>query len=142
MITYFEYDETFTYIGITKRETEYEPFPIASTRIVAPDLNAGEYAVFTGDDWKVVTDRPVKPVIIPQVVTMRQARLALLSQGILNDVDVALQALADPDKSGAIIEWEYSQTVERNRPFVALLGAALALSDAQLDDLFILAVAL
>jgi hypothetical protein len=80
--------------------------------------------------------------IVPTVVTMRQARLALLSQGLLSNVDAAIAALPEPDKSAAAIEWEYSQTVERNRPFVSLLGAALGLNDAQLDSLFTLAATL
>jgi hypothetical protein len=77
--------------------------------------------------------------LVPTVVTMRQARLALLSQGLLSNVDIAIAALPEPDKSAAQIEWEYSQTVERNRPFVMTLGAALGLDDAALDALFILA---
>lgn len=78
----------------------------------------------------------------PSVVTMRQARLALLDQGLLSNVDAAIASLAEPQKSQVQIEWEYSQTVERERPFVVLLGSALGLSDAELDDLFMLAVTL
>ena len=82
------------------------------------------------------------PAPIPQVVTMRQARLALLSEGLLANVETSLATLAEPDKSAATIEWEYSQTVERSRPFVLTLGGLLGLSDTQLDDLFILAATL
>jgi len=82
------------------------------------------------------------PTPIPQVVTMRQARLALLSQGLLSGVDAAIDALEDPIKSEARIEWEYSQTVERSRPFVTLLGIALGLDEAGLDNLFTLAATL
>lgn len=80
---------------------------------------------------------PLAP--IPQVVTMRQARLALLSDGLLANVETALASLSEPDKSAASIEWEYSQTVERQRPFVLTLGALLGLTSIELDDLFILA---
>jgi len=82
------------------------------------------------------------PVPVPQVVTMRQARLALLSQGLLSGVDAAIDALEDPPKSEVRIEWEYSQTVERSRPFVTLLGNALGLDETGLDDLFTLAATL
>lgn len=82
----------------------------------------------------------VEPV--PQSVTMRQARLALLAQGLLSNVDTVINALPEPDKSAAAIEWEYSQTVERNRPFVLTLGAALGLDSAGLDSLFTLAATL
>lgn len=68
---------------------------------------------------------------------MRQARLALLGAGLLSSVDVAINALSSPAKEAARIEWDYSSTVERHRSLVATLGAALGLTDAQLDTLFI-----
>jgi hypothetical protein len=83
-----------------------------------------------------------QPTPIPQSVTMRQARLALLAAGKLASVTAAINALPSPQKEAAQIEWEYSQTVERNRGFVLLLGAALGLTDAQLDGLFLTAAGL
>ena len=82
------------------------------------------------------------PTPIPQVVTMRQARLALLQQGLLASIQPAIDALDEPARSGANIEWEYSQEVERNRPFVELLSQALGLTDDDLDALFELAATL
>jgi hypothetical protein len=79
---------------------------------------------------------------IPQSVTMRQARLALLGAGLLSSVDAAIDSLPEPQRSAALIEWEYSGEVHRNRAFVIQLGGALGLTDAQLDDLFIAAAAL
>lgn len=76
---------------------------------------------------------------VPQVVTMRQARLALLGAGLLPQVDAAIAALPSPQKEAALIEWEYSQEVQRNKPFVQALGASLGLTSDQLDDLFLLA---
>jgi hypothetical protein len=83
-----------------------------------------------------------KPTPTPQVVTMRQARLALLGAGKLAGVTAAINALPSQQKEAAQIEWEYSQTVERQRGFVLLLGAALGLTDAQLDGLFVTAAGL
>lgn len=77
------------------------------------------------------------PKPVPKSVTMRQARLALLIAGKLGDAVTLIAGLPSPQKEMAQIEWEYSQTVERGRPFVALLGAALGLDDAALDSLFI-----
>lgn len=79
---------------------------------------------------------------IPQVVTMRQARLALLSTGRLADVETAISGMTEPDKTAATIEWEYSQTVERDRPFVTTLAGLLSLTETDLDDLFTLAATL
>jgi hypothetical protein len=39
----------------------------------------------------------------------------------------------------ARIEWDYSSEVHRNKPFVIGLGAAVGLTDAQIDELFITA---
>lgn len=73
------------------------------------------------------------------VVTMRQARLALMQFGLLADVEPAIEALAEPDRSAARIEWEYSQTVERNTAFVDVLSQELGLGENELDELFALA---
>lgn len=54
---------------------------------------------------------PPPPVVIPQSVTMRQARLALLGAGLLDDVNSAIAAIPDPvQRKAAEIEWEYAQT--------------------------------
>lgn len=79
---------------------------------------------------------------VPERVTMRQARLALLGAGLLSSVNAAIDSLPEPAKSAALIEWEYSSEVWRNRPFVQQLGGALGLSSAQLDALFIQAATL
>jgi len=89
------------------------------------------------------TDLTIMPSApVPAVVTMRQARLALLGAGLLASVDAAIAALPEPGRSAARIEWEYSQEVHRARPFVQSLGAALELSTEQMDALFIAAAAL
>jgi hypothetical protein len=78
-------------------------------------------------------------VPVPQTVTMRQARLALLGAGLLDDVSVAINSLPSPQKEAAQIEWEYSQEVHRNKELVAMLLPALGLTQAQADELFIAA---
>lgn len=80
-----------------------------------------------------------RKALVPESVTMRQARLALLGIGKLGDVETAINGLPSPQKEAAMIEWEYSQTVERNRPFVQLLAPELGLTEQDLDDLFMLA---
>lgn len=84
--------------------------------------------------------QPIQPV--PEVVTMRQARLALLQNGMLTQVNDAVANIPGAQGDAARIEWEFSSTVERNRPLVQSLGAALGLTDTQLDDLFRLAATL
>lgn len=80
--------------------------------------------------------------IIPTVVTMRQARLALLQIGKLNDVAAAISNLPSPNKEMAQIEWEYSSIVDREKPLVQLLAPILGLDQTALDNLFTLAASL
>lgn len=79
---------------------------------------------------------------VPATVTMRQARLALLQAGKLSNVDAAIATLPSPQKEEAQIEWEFSSTVERSRPITQMIGAALGMTESELDDLFILAATL
>lgn len=78
----------------------------------------------------------------PQSVTMRQARLALLDAGLLATVNAAIAGMAGAAGDAARIEWEFSSEVQRDKTLVASMAAALGLSDAQLDALFIAAAAL
>jgi hypothetical protein len=73
----------------------------------------------------------------PVVVSMRQARLALLEAGILDSVYQAIETLPSPQKEAAHIEWEYAQEVNKESPIVAMLAQGLSLNDEQLDQLFI-----
>lgn len=104
-----------------------------------PALIGGQCAVFVGDGWTVADAEPEITAAVPAEVTMRQARLALLAAGKLAAVNAAINALPDPPKTAAIIEWEYSNAVRRDSQFVALLGPALGLDAAGLDALFIAA---
>ena len=86
---------------------------------------------------------PPHPVeTVPQEVTMRQARLALLAAGKLSGVEAAIASLPEPHRTAASIEWEYSNSLQRNNQFVSQLGAALGLDDAGIDALFIAAAKL
>lgn len=84
------------------------------------------------------------PVVdpVPEVVTMRQARLALLQNGMLTQVNTAVANMPGAAGDAARIEWEFSSTVERNRPLVQSLIGALGLTESQLDNLFRLAATL
>lgn len=91
--------------------------------------------IWNNGSWAIVP-------VVPEQVTMRQARLALLGAGLLANVDTAIDSLPSPTKEAARIEWDYSSTVERHRGLVQSLGAAMGLTDAQLDTLFIQAATL
>lgn len=78
-----------------------------------------------------------EPPYVPASVTMRQARLALLGAGLLDDVETAIAALPSPQKEAAKIEWEYSQEVQRHNGFVSVLAPMLGMTAEQTDALFI-----
>lgn len=83
------------------------------------------------------------PMVVPSAVTMRQARLALRRAGLIDSVDPAIAAIADPGtRRDAQIEWEFSNELQRANPFVATLGSALGLTSAQVDALFVQAAGL
>lgn len=86
--------------------------------------------------------------LVPQTVTRRQARQALLLKGVLDKVDAAIASLDDGTPAGkqkmqmAQIEWQDSLNFERNRPLVVVLGGALGFNAAALDELFTFAATL
>lgn len=104
--------------------------------LVAAVGNEGIGWLYDGESF---SPPPPPPVQIPQEITMRQARLALLDIGLLANVPVAIDSLPEPDKTKAQIEWEYSNALQRGNPFVAVLGTALGLSSQDIDNLFITA---
>ena len=72
----------------------------------------------------------IPPVVIPDI-SMRQARLALLADGLLDDIEAAMST---PEYK---IWWEYSTVVERNNPLVEQVLSILGKSDAEIDQMFI-----
>lgn len=74
----------------------------------------------------------------PEVTTatMRQARLALLEIGKLRDVEDAIDALQEPARTKAKIEWDYAATVEKNSPLIQSLAPALGFTPETLTQLF------
>ena len=84
------------------------------------------------------TPDPADPIVtpIPTEVTMRQARLALFQQGLLANVQTAIDGLTEPQKTVTQISWDYAQTVKRDDDLVVQLSGALGLTQEQLDTLF------
>jgi hypothetical protein len=70
---------------------------------------------------------------IPQVLTMRQAKIVLHRHGMLEEVNNAVSRANEETR----IEWEYATEVRRDWPTLAVMAAALNLDDKLLDALFI-----
>jgi hypothetical protein len=98
-------------------------------------------ANYLPEQYRAVPEIPPSP-IVPSRITMRQARRALHQQGLLDDVSNAIEALPDPPKTDAKIEWEYSNEVQRYNGLVSSLAPMLGLSEQDIDNLFILGATL
>lgn len=93
-------------------------------------------------EGEVILPYVAPPPVVPDSVSMRQARLALLGAGLLSQVDAAIASLPSPQKEAAAIEWEYAQEVQRHNGLVPAMAQALGMTDAQLDALFMQAATL
>lgn len=109
----------------------------------APQITGTQVAQWQ-NGWAVLDEYPQPPpapVIIPAVVTMAQARKALILGGIsIASVNTAIDGIVDAtERELAQTDWEYSATVRRDSALVTSLGPILDLTDEQIDDLFLLA---
>lgn len=71
-------------------------------------------------------------------ISRRQLRLALVRNGIsIASVDAAIAAMpGGQEKDEAQIEWADAASFERLHPTLARIGAALGLTDAQIDAMW------
>jgi hypothetical protein len=103
-----------------------------------------------GDLWDGESfTKPEPVVVVPQVVTRRQAKQALLlatdglGTTLLSKVQPAIDAIQDPTQRALIqIEWDESLDFERTRPSLIAMGTAIGLNAAGIDALFIAAATL
>lgn len=126
--------------GSTRTDSStFTPEEIADAGFtLAPDkpvLTAMQRMYWDGSQW-VVDEIPMWEIREKMVVSMRQARLALLEAGKLSLVDDAIALIPEPDHSAIKVEWEYANTVERNSPWMTTMGQALGMTDEDLDNLF------
>lgn len=138
---------TLTAEGATSQGGSFDPTTTTANAaliegVTLPTPWTGGAYSYADDEWVVVgqglLDALQPSAAVPQSVTMRQARLALLDAGLLDDVDTAIAAIPDPvERRKAEVTWEFSSEVERTQPFVLMLAPALGLNDAALDALFI-----
>lgn len=84
-----------------------------------------------------VFTQPVTPVVVPQTITRRQGRVALMQAGKLE----AAEAIVKAGGLAAQIEYE-AATWERGNAYLQQIWALLGGSDKELDALFVLAASL
>jgi hypothetical protein len=90
------------------------------------------------------SEDPAPAPTIPEAVTPRQIRLALIGIGVFPEaITSALGSIPDQvPRAKALAEWEFATEVARAHPLIGMLGAALGQSPAQIDALFIAAAGL
>jgi hypothetical protein len=74
---------------------------------------------------------PVAPVV-SSVISMRQARLQLLSMNLLDVVNAQISTMPQ----AAQIEWEFSSEVKRDNSLVVQLQTELSMSDSDMNTFF------
>ena len=144
-------------------------YPAFATLVPPPVSGPQQAAVWSGEAWTLVPDHrgetrwldhatsyvvetlgepegsieqppaPPQPIVVPASVTNFQARAALIAAGLFDQVDAAVHASGD---QLAIQAWEYANNVYRQSSLIAQLGAALGLTEQQIDALFITAAAI
>jgi len=68
----------------------------------------------------------------PQSITARQARIALLHNGLLDDIEAMLAINREYQ-----ITWEYATEIERNHPIISAMALQTNITEEQIDNLFI-----
>lgn len=119
-------DRPFTLAGVN--------YPAAWLRQMTTD----ERAAFGAVEVPEPPAPPQPPLPIPQTVSPRQARLALLAAGLLDDVEATITAAP----RSVQIDWEFANEIRRDNPVIASMAATLNLTEAQIDDLFVAAAAI
>lgn len=77
-------------------------------------------------------------VQVPKVISPRQARLSLLQQGLLSEVETMIASQDEATR----ITWEYALEFRRDDPLLNQLAVNLGLTEAQIDEFFIAAASL
>jgi hypothetical protein len=88
-----------------------------------------------GSVWNGTALVQTQSVVVPAVVSPRQARLALHQANLLDEVETVIAAA---DK-GTQLAWEYAIEFRRNDALVNGLGQQIGLTSGQIDQLFITA---
>jgi len=128
--------------GILETVVKCQAYAANQMDLLAADLgdDAPQYQALMDEVAATYVEPPPPVPVVPAAVTMRQARLALNEAGLLDGVEAAIAGIQNPaERRKAQIEWEYAQEVQRYHGLVPAMAAALGMTDAQLDSLFLLA---
>ena len=114
------------------------------------DRNDIAYAYLTDeesegyDDLTLVSQEEIEElgdvvkILIPESISKRQAKQQLLLEGKLGQVQEVIDSIPyETERMMAQLYWDESTEFERSHPTLVELGAALGLTEAELDMMFI-----
>lgn len=78
----------------------------------------------------------IQPVISDEEILTWRLRAVCELLGLKPQIDAAIAALPEPDRTVAYNAWEYGNTTSRLSPFVLGVQQALGLTDQQVDGIF------
>ncbi len=112
---------------------------LSDNALIPPNPANRDYAQYLV--WVAAGNTPepadVPTVIVPQSVTRRQGRLALLEVDKLDQVEAFIDAIVDPiERRAAQIEYE-ADTWDRGNPRLQSLWTGMGGTEAELDALFV-----
>ncbi len=130
---------TLEWGGVGAPETESRRFPKNQSSL--PSLKEIAQTTFKEDVDAMIEGDPLYQARmeqydkegVPYAISVRQAKLALLEEGLLEKIEEAVQQM---DKQTQIA-WEYATEFSRNNPLLLALAESLKLSKEAIDNLFI-----
>lgn len=128
-----------------KRDDEASALLTAPNFVAGPgfELQAEMHDTYSypvdGWYWFDSLDAAMVALAVPPAatsITQRQARLYLFQHGLLAGVEAALDQLAEPVRTAALIEWQFAREIERTNPLVLAIVGTLGWTDDQVDTFF------
>ena len=108
---------------------------ILTETFINPYFNKVSRTFYEGATAQEIAE--LKMESVPQEVQLWRIRTILKSMRFEDSIETVLNNLEEPTKIAALCIWNYGTSVERNSQTVALLQAALELTNEQVDDMFI-----
>ena len=131
-MAYFDVYGWYTTEVLEDRVADVEPVN-KSTTTISGELRAN-WSGYAWIDMPYSSYEYVYREPVPEVITIRQARLALLAVNLLAAVDEAIATSSDEVLK---VEWEYASEVRRDWVNLITMATSLGMTEEQLDDLFI-----
>lgn len=107
---------------------------IPSDKLIYPLWNGSKWTEGATESEIIEKERS----LLPKCVSQRQLRTQLVLNGFdLNDIQIAINELSEPNKSIAQIAWDYAITFERDSTLLMCLATNLGLTQNEVDTIFL-----